>query len=141
MTSASTGPALLAVAFLAAGCAPCDGEALTVVGADGATHLEACVEVADTAAARRAGLAGRDALEEGGGLLLAFPHQDEICITGEGMRFPLDVIFIDAERAVTSVDSLAMGAAPICRPRTAWVVELGAGDARAVRQGDTLIEP
>lgn len=133
--------ALLAIACVAAGCTPCEGEALTVVGGDGVARLEACVEVADTAAARRAGLAGRGALEEGAGLLLAFPHEDEICITSEGMRFALDVVFVDAERAVTSVDSLAMGAAPICRPRTAWVIEVAAGDADAVRPGDMLMDP
>jgi uncharacterized membrane protein (UPF0127 family) len=59
------------------------------------------VELADTSAARADGLAGRDALTEIDGLLLKWESPDRHPIWMKGMRFPLDLVWLDTDDALS----------------------------------------
>ena len=59
----------------------------------------ACVLVADRIGSRMRGLLGRGGLPEGTGMLLSPCNS----IHTVGMRFPLDVIFLDRERRVVKI--------------------------------------
>jgi len=100
-------------------------------------QVVATAELADRSADRRRGLLGRDALATGRGLLLR-PCGS---VHTFGMRFPIDVVFLERDGRVRKVVE-RMGAA-----RLAWggwrawqTLELAAGAAAAaaVRRGDRL---
>ncbi len=138
------GPVLVAgqvvVAALAVtACQPCEGARVRIVGAGGDTRLDVCAEVATSEVDRRAGLAGRPGLDDGAGLLMIFPVVGEVCITGENMRFPLDVVFVDGSSHVTARGALGVDdPALICEPEIAQVLEVSAGIAGDVEVGDAL---
>jgi uncharacterized protein len=94
------------------------------------------VDVAASRAARRRGLLGRDSLDSTEGLLLS-PCK---AVHTVGMRFPIDVIFIDRDgRAVRIVPALAPWRIAMS-VRAKAVIELAAGTAAAadIRVGDLL---
>ncbi len=94
------------------------------------------VDVAATRATRRRGLLGRESLRATEGLLLA-PCK---AVHTVGMRFPIDVIFIDRDgRAVRVVPALAPWRIAMSA-RAKAVIELAAGTAAAadIRIGDLL---
>jgi uncharacterized protein len=100
-------------------------------------HGRILVEVADKPAARSAGLSNRDALNGVDGLLLKWDAPGRHPIWMPGMRFSLDLVWIDADGRVTSV----LTNVPPCRSepcplyepdgseRSAAVLELSAGEA------------
>jgi len=94
------------------------------------------VDVAATRVTRRRGLLGRDSLRATEGLLLS-PCK---AVHTVGMRFPIDVIFIDRDgRAVRIVPSLAPWRIAMSA-RAKAVIELAAGQAAAsdIQVGDLL---
>lgn len=58
------------------------------------------IEVADTAAERSKGLSGRDSLEADAGMLFVFPESKKYQFWMKGMKFPLDLIFIQNSKVV-----------------------------------------
>lgn len=135
--------ALLAAGALAGpllgGCAPCDGARVRIAGDDGAALLEVCAEVATSEQERRAGLAGRAGLDEGAGLWMEFPIEGEVCVTGAGMRFPIDVVMVGASLAVARVGALGIqDEGALCAPGIQYVLEVGAGEAAGVSAGDEV---
>ena len=94
------------------------------------------VDIAATRAARRRGLLGRDSLAPTEGLMLA-PCK---AVHTVGMRFPIDVVFIDGDgRAVRVVPELAPWRIAMSA-RARAVIELAAGTAKAsdIQVGDML---
>jgi uncharacterized membrane protein (UPF0127 family) len=94
------------------------------------------VDVAVTRATRRRGLLGRESLSATEGLLLS-PCK---AVHTVGMRFPIDVIFIDRDgRVVRIVPALAPWRIALSA-RAKAVIELAAGQAAAsdIRVGDML---
>ena len=94
------------------------------------------VDVAATRATRRRGLLGRESLGATEGLLLS-PCK---AVHTVGMRFPIDVIFIDRDgRVVRIVPALAPWRMAMSA-RAKAVIELAAGTAAAsdIRLGDLL---
>jgi uncharacterized membrane protein (UPF0127 family) len=94
------------------------------------------VDVAATRATRRRGLLGRESLGATQGLLLS-PCK---AVHTVGMRFPIDVIFIDRDgRAVRIVPALAPWRVAMSA-RAKAVIELAAGTATAsdIQIGDLL---
>lgn len=81
----------------------------------------ATLEVADTARSRTRGLLGRDGID---GAILLKPAKAVHTI---GMRFPIDVAFIDAD--LTVLDVVTMGRHRLGRPRlkASAVIEAQAG--------------
>lgn len=68
------------------------------------------VELADTPAKRSKGLSGRDSLASDAGMLFIFPEVKKPRFWMKGMKFPLDLIFIQEGRVV---DSLAHVPPPV----------------------------
>jgi len=106
------------------------------------------VELADTAATRSTGLSDRDALSGIDGMLLKWDAPGRHPIWMAGMRFPLDLLWIDGDGRVLSV----LPNVPPCRaePCTIYeprgtnhsvaVLELPAGEAawRSLTAGTTV---
>ena len=96
----------------------------------------ASVEQASTRAARRRGLLGRDSLE---GVLVLRPCRQVHTL---GMRFPIDVVFVDRRWVVVQVKpNLAPGRLPMPVWGAWGVLELAAGRIAKIglRQGDQLV--
>jgi uncharacterized membrane protein (UPF0127 family) len=86
------------------------------------------VREADTAWTRMMGLLGRASLPEDEGLLLAPAWS----IHTWGMRFPIDVVFIDREERVLRIVEVIRPWRLVSHWRAHAVVELAAGRARAL---------
>lgn len=104
--------------------------------------LALSVEVADTDAARINGLSGRDPLPENRGLLFIFEEDGYPAIWMKGMRFAIDIIWVNREGEIVHIER---SVTPDTYPRTfkpkapaRYVVEVNAGytDARNVAVGD-----
>jgi len=89
------------------------------------------VEVAVTPCERRQGLAGREALPTGRGMLFVYPDTRPRTFTMEGMRFGLDIITLSAEGVVTGVVTKAPGGAAFETAPARYVLEVPAGWAAA----------
>lgn len=63
------------------------------------------VEIADTKQKRVQGLSGRNALDNSNGMLFVFDTADYHEIWMKDMKFPIDIIWIDEELKVISIDS------------------------------------
>ena len=125
--------------LLVTACHPCDGARVRILDAQGQARLDVCAEVATSEADRRAGLAGRSSLPAGAGLLMEFPVTGEVCITGEEMRFPIDVVFVSGTGHVAALGALgADDPALICEQGIGSVIEVSAGAARDVGVGDAV---
>lgn len=62
------------------------------------------VEIADTNIEKARGLSGRNMLEEGKGILLVFEEDDYHGIWMKNMKFPIDIIWLDKEFRVISIE-------------------------------------
>jgi uncharacterized membrane protein (UPF0127 family) len=83
--------------FLALGEEDVDGPAPEAVVEIGGATVRA--DVADDEASRRRGLAGRAGLEDDEGMLFLLPD-DSPAFWMKGMRFPIDIVWIDDGRVV-----------------------------------------
>lgn len=84
-------------------------------------HVIASLEVAQSRAARRKGLLGRDGID---GALLLTPARSVHTI---GMRFAIDVAHLDDKMRVISLTSMVPGRVGKWSPRAAAVLEAEAG--------------
>jgi uncharacterized membrane protein (UPF0127 family) len=94
----------------------------------------ASVEVADTAAARRHGLLGRDGID---GALLLVPA---FAVHTLGMTFPIDVAYLDAGSRVLAVRRMRpfrIGR-PRLRAKAVLEAEAGSFERWGIRVGDVL---
>jgi uncharacterized membrane protein (UPF0127 family) len=94
----------------------------------------ASLEVADQRATRRRGLLGRDSIE---GALLLVPARS---VHSFGMRFPLDVAWLDGELNVLRVARLRRNrmTRPVLRARCVLEAEAGSLGRWGVQVGDQL---
>lgn len=124
---------------VAQGCGDVTNQA-AIVDAQGLVRLTVDVETAETATERSEGLSKYQSLGANEGLLLVFPTTGEVCITNQTVAFPIDVLFISADRRVIHIEREvpARDPGPYCRAPTWLVLELGAGTALEVAVGDTL---
>ena len=76
--------------------------------------IQLLVEIADTPSERARGLSGRESLKPGWGMLFIFPEEGIYSFWMYGMKFPLDIIWIDSEGIVVYM----IENAPPCRE--AW---------------------
>lgn len=84
----------------------------------------ATVEIADTRASRRRGLLGRDGIE---GAMLLEPARSVHTI---GMRFPIDVVHLDAQRRVLAITTMRPNRLGRFVMRSRSVLECEAGSMR-----------
>ena len=103
------------------------------------------LEVAATELSRSNALATRDALPADQGVLLVFPSELPREVPLAGVRFPLDVVCLDASGAVVSIrhGGPAPAAAVASDAPTKYAVELneGAAAAAGLKVGDRLSLP
>ena len=105
---------------------------------------EFTVEEAVTNAEQERGLMRRDAMAADHGMVFIFPEEGPRQFWNHNVRFPLDVVFIDADGNVTSVQRMeAYNDTPTKTVRAKYVVELNAGTAAdvGVKKGDRLTVP
>jgi len=103
------------------------------------------VELADTAAARSVGLGGRDVLAPDAGMLFDLGTTRVPTFSMRGMRFPLDMIWIDADKRIVAVTP-DVPVQPADEPRRTYsppravryVLELNAGAAARLGLGPGL---
>ena len=110
---------------------------MRLVREDGSVVCESCV-VADKPLKRMKGLLGRSELPRGEGLLIRPTSSIHMWF----MRFPIDVVFLDAEdRVITVAHSLAPWRLSFGGRRAVRALELPAGAARAagVGEGERLL--
>jgi uncharacterized membrane protein (UPF0127 family) len=108
----------------------------TLVNARTGEVVASSVEVADTRAARRRGLLGREGLPGGAALVITRSN----AVHTIGMRFAIDVVFVDAQGTVRKiVRRLPPWRVAVSVPARS-AIEFGAGevDGDAVRLGDRL---
>ncbi|MFQ6027549.1 MAG: DUF192 domain-containing protein [Dehalococcoidia bacterium] len=99
------------------------------------------VDLATTAEQRARGLSGRDPLAPGTGMLFVFPAESRFVFWMKEMRFPLDIVWINAECQVVDITLNAPKPAPdeslADLPRFSpsqqaqYVLEIHAGEAAA----------
>jgi uncharacterized membrane protein (UPF0127 family) len=66
-------------------------------------RLAVTAELARTPQERGRGLSGRSALPDDAGMLFIFPNEQQLTFWMKDMRFPLDVVWISADRHVVAV--------------------------------------
>ncbi|QDG53691.1 DUF192 domain-containing protein [Persicimonas caeni] len=101
-------------------------------------------EVAAGDLARSRGLAERPCMQPGWGMLFVHPDEEELQYTVEAMRFPIDLVFADADGVVVAVASDLTPGAPGLISSGApakYAVELAAGEVegRGIEVGDGLV--
>ena len=96
------------------------------------------VYLADGFLARAVGLMFRSSVPDGYALVFEFGRERRVGLHTVFVRFPIDVVFLDSDGVVRSVETLRpwFGHAS---ERASAVVELPAGAADGVEQGDILV--
>ncbi len=93
------------VSYLAASDCPPSGvltqAPIDVINTEGVRRIN--VEIADTAAARAAGLMCRDSVAADGGMLLVYPGPQPARIWMKNTRVPLDIVFIAVDGRVVKI--------------------------------------
>lgn len=125
---------IAAVSLLAAvvvGSPPVEPKGVFVTLSTGSYRIRA--EIADTEAKRQLGLAGRDSISADSGMLFVFDSSERHGIWMNGMRFPLDVIWLDPSFRVVHLEERV---SPETYPRVfypneraRYVLELNGGTA------------
>ncbi|SEW04241.1 DUF192 domain-containing protein [Natrinema salifodinae] len=93
------------------------------------------VEVADTRRERYVGLSNHDSLESGNGMLFVHDDEDERTYVMRDMDFDIDIIFIDADREITTIHHARApeagedGEDLRYSGQAKWVLEVPRGDA------------
>ena len=106
-------------------------------------------EVSDTEVLRARGLGGRDQIATDSGMLLVFPQSQKYQFWMKGMKFPIDMIFIDQGKVVDILKNLSAPAQsqkdndlPIYKSVVPMdmVLEVNAGfaDANDIKVGDSV---
>jgi len=139
----------LAIPLLAAASAACAARSPARVD----VHIGPLVvhtEVATTPAARSKGLGGRESMADDAGMLFVCPNAQQASFWMKGMRFPLDFVWVSADKHVEEVTQNVPAPPPgtkdadltLYKPVGAvqYVVELNAGVAEAsgIRIGDAV---
>ena len=136
---------LAAATVVVAACSSPRPEATVEVGRE-----TFAVEVADTANEQKEGLAGREDIPAGTGMLFPFAERAEHQMWMAGMQVPIDVAWIDDDRVIgvatlepcTEIDQTTCPQTTAPGPATA-LLEVPAGALADVGAGDvvTLREP
>jgi uncharacterized membrane protein (UPF0127 family) len=98
------------------------------------------VELADTDAARRKGLGDRDALCGTCGMLFRFDAPGEYGFWMKGMRFPLDIAWIEGGKVIFLEKDIPADSKDTFTPTESAdsVLEVNAGDLANVSVGDAV---
>ncbi len=102
------------------------------------------VETVDTESSRELGLSGRASLSQGQGMLFVFDHPANWGFWMKDMHFAIDIIFIDTNDVATTIyRSISPDTYPQVfypkNPDTKYVLEVAAGAAASIAEGDKLV--
>lgn len=89
------------------------------------------LEVPESESAKEKGLGERSSLPQNRGMLFPYDMSDTRCFWMKGMRFPLDIIWVDSQHKVTMIEP---GLSPDTYPQAfcgtaQYVIELNSGQA------------
>lgn len=93
------------------------------------------LQIANTDAAREKGLGGRQTLPADKGMIFVFSQAGKQCFWMKDMRFPLDMVFVSHAKQVVRIQpdvSPKTYPKSFCAERTQYVIELNAGNAKAL---------
>ncbi len=102
------------------------------------------VDISQTDYARQKGLSGKESLLEDRGMLFIFPKEDRYGIWMKDMKFPIDIIWIDANSKIISIEKSVL---PDTYPKVfyptvpaLYVFEISAGEVEKlnVKIGDSI---
>ncbi len=97
-------------------------------------------EVADSVVTHSIGLMGREALSGHQGMLFVFPHNLRTVFWTFGMRFAIDIIFLNKEKKVTEIHRNCIPWRSFILPkhkfRSALEVHAGTTDRLLIHVGD-----
>lgn len=100
------------------------------------------VELADTDEERMLGLGGRDGLCEGCGMLFRFDAPGRYTFWMNGMRFPLDILWIRDGKIVFIAKNVPADFAGIIRPaaeaNSVLEIDAGLSDQYGIMEGDDV---
>lgn len=108
------------------------------------------IEIADTQDKRTKGLGGRDSLATDSGMLFIFPKADKYSFWMKGLKFPLDIIWINGDRIVDTLinvkppesgqkDETLSVFQPVSPVDKVLEVNAGMVDKLQVRVGDKIV--
>jgi uncharacterized membrane protein (UPF0127 family) len=92
------------------------------------------LEKVDTEAAREQGLSGRASMPASRGMLFVFDHIDRACIWMKGMKFPLDIAWLNVRGDVVRLEENVRPETypnDFCADNTFFVIEVNAGVAKS----------
>jgi len=139
LTIAAWGLVLIAAVFFLQGWHSPKGNPVKQVRVGGAVVQAEVVQSPDKVAQ---GLAGRRALDEGRGMLFLMPERKRQVFWMQGMRFPLDIIWVDQGRIIGLERNVPPGEEHIVTSPepAAQVLEVPAGfsERRALKPGDKV---
>ncbi len=120
-----------------------DDAALDILGADGNPKATIRVEIAETEDSRTQGLMGRTRMDETQGMLFIFDNEEYRSFWMANTPLPLDIIFVNAKRAIVTIQRNTVPYSQESVPSTApaqYVVEVNAGfsDRHGLLVGDTI---
>ncbi|CAN5199841.1 hypothetical protein BH09PAT1_BH09PAT1_7920 [soil metagenome] len=106
------------------------------------------LDVADNEKSRETGLSGRSSLADNKGMLFLFDEPGIPTFWMKGMKFPIDIIFLNTDKVVTIFKNVPAPATTTETPNTYYqptypsnkVIELkaGAADKYNIHEGDTI---
>ncbi|MFW6155262.1 MAG: DUF192 domain-containing protein [Planctomycetota bacterium] len=103
------GAVILAALLASAGCSGRSERAAPAIVINGHTFT---VELADTPERRRLGLSGRPSLAADRAMLFVFPESRVRSFYMRECYFPIDVAFLDADRTILNLTTMAVEVAP-----------------------------
>ncbi|AGB36158.1 DUF192 domain-containing protein [Natronococcus occultus] len=117
-----------------------------VLDADGEPKATVDAEIAETPTDRYTGLSDHDSLEDGEGMLFVHGSEDERTYVMRDMDFGIDIVFIDADREITTIHSAPEpgpdedGADQEYTGQAQWVLEvpIGYADEAGIEVGDEV---
>ncbi|MCU4925743.1 DUF192 domain-containing protein [Halobacteria archaeon AArc-dxtr1] len=136
---------LLQAGFLSAPWGP-DRATVTIVGPEGNERATVEAEVADSWSERYTGLSDHENLSEDEGMLFVHEREGERTYVMRNMDFGIDIIFVDADRSVTTIHEAPEpapdedGSEQTYEGQAKWVLEVpyGYADEHDITVGDEI---
>ncbi|MFH0754617.1 MAG: DUF192 domain-containing protein [Candidatus Omnitrophota bacterium] len=105
------------------------------------------LDVVSDPASRERGLMFRDQLPSKTGMLFVFDHEDIYPFWMKNVKFPIDILWLDADKCVVdiaaNVPACMAGTCPVYTPtaKARYVLEIPAGDAEknGIKAGDYFL--
>lgn len=121
-----------------------DTAVVAVVNEEGDTLDQLMVSISSTPLERYLGLSETERLDTGTGMWFVYPAPDTRAFVMRGMKYPLDIVFVDEARKITTIHSAPVeDTKPLTRYRGwgQWILEVPMGWAKqhGVKPGDRVL--